>query len=124
MTGNSGKKFHKKKPGYYSTTQHRDPNTMDIDAMTIEERQKRLQDGACFICAEPGHFSNKCPNRKGKRSQDNRKPGRGSTPQNKGKGRMNPRDFKTHIREMVIDNFGADPAKLEDFMDMVEEEGF
>jgi hypothetical protein len=36
---------------------------------------------------------------------------------------MNPWDFKTHIREMVIDHFD-DPKELEEFMDYVKEKGF
>jgi hypothetical protein len=97
---------------------------MDVDAMTLKERKKRLRDGACFICTEPRHFSNVCPKRKTKRSPNDKrlKQAKSSTP-NKEKERMNPRDFKTHIREMVIENFD-NPEELEDFMDTVEQEGF
>jgi len=91
--------------------------------MTIEERKKRLRDSACFVCNKQGHFSNACPKRK-KRPQDNKKNGNGKThTPDKGKKKMNPHDFKTHICEMVIEIFN-DIKELESFMDMVEEEGF
>ena len=131
FNGNQGKKFQKRRPGYYqSSTQERDPNAMDVDAMTLEERKKRLRDGACFICAEPGHFSNVCPKRKNSRQQPQRqgqgqRQGNGQKRQEdrKGKNRMTKTDFRTHIRNMVIDNFDT-PDELEEFMDLVEEEGF
>jgi len=35
----------------------RDPNAMDVDRMTIEERQELMRKGACFICKEVGHIA-------------------------------------------------------------------
>ena len=125
MTGSTGNKYEKKKKGgyYHNKEKEKDHDAMEVDGMTIEERKKRLRDGACFICNEQGHFSNACPKRK-KKPQDNKRNGNGKThTPDKRKKRMNPRDFKTHIREMVIKNFD-DAKELESFMDMVEEEGF
>ncbi len=36
---------------------YRDPNTMDVDAINLspEERNKRMKQGQCFTCGEPGH---------------------------------------------------------------------
>jgi len=34
-----------------------DPNAMDVDAMTIEERSSLMKKGACFYLKEPGHIS-------------------------------------------------------------------
>jgi hypothetical protein len=45
---NDGKKTHKPK----------DPNAMDIDAMTLEERTALMKKGLCFICKKPGHRAN------------------------------------------------------------------
>ena len=41
----------------------KDPNAMDVDAMSIEERNKLMKKGACFRCKKPGHLSKDCPTR-------------------------------------------------------------
>ena len=108
---------------------------MVVDAISFDERQKRLKDGACFICAEKGHFSGQCPKRKEYREQraqwkpQRRPQGQGKPqgrPQGKpqGKGKMDPRTLRTHIRATIVDNIGDDPDQLHEFMDLVDEEGF
>jgi len=44
----------------------RDPNTMDVDAMTIEEQNDLMKKGACFFCKQPGHIATNCPKKKKK----------------------------------------------------------
>lgn len=46
------------------THEHRDPNAMDVDAMSIEKRNILMKRGACFICEETGHLARNCPKRK------------------------------------------------------------
>jgi Retrotransposon gag protein/Zinc knuckle len=41
----------------------KDPNTMDIDRMTIEERTHLMKEGKCFRCKLFGHLSRDCPNK-------------------------------------------------------------
>ena len=59
-----GRGFERKKPDNnrkkWMFTQ-KDPNTMDVDAMSIEERNKLMKKGACFRCKKPGHLSKDCP---------------------------------------------------------------
>ena len=38
-------------------SRERDPDAMDIDAMTTEKRAALMRKGACFICEEPGHMA-------------------------------------------------------------------
>ena len=38
----------------------KDPNTMDVDAISIEERNKLMKKEACFRCKKPGHRSKDC----------------------------------------------------------------
>ena len=40
-----------------------DPNTMDIDRLTTEERTALMKEGKCFKCRKQGHLSRDCPTR-------------------------------------------------------------
>ena len=40
-----------------------DPNAMDVDSMTVEERAELLRKGACFFCKQTGHMARTCPKR-------------------------------------------------------------
>ena len=42
----------------------RDPNAMDVDRLTIEERTKLMKEGRCFKCKKQGHLSRDCPGEK------------------------------------------------------------
>jgi hypothetical protein len=46
------------------TQEYKDPNAMDVDAMTTEKRTALMKKGACFICEEPGHMARNCPKKK------------------------------------------------------------
>ena len=41
----------------------RDPNAMDIDRLTTEERTLLMKEGKCFKCRKQGHLSRDCPPR-------------------------------------------------------------
>jgi Ty3 transposon capsid-like protein/Zinc knuckle len=41
----------------------KDPNAMDIDRMSIEERTRLMKEGKCFRCKLFGHLSRDCPNK-------------------------------------------------------------
>jgi hypothetical protein len=46
----------------------RDPNAMDVDAMSVERRDEMMKKGLCFGCGGQGHLSKNCPNKKAKPS--------------------------------------------------------
>jgi len=46
------------------TYEHKDPNAMDIDAMSTEKRTALMKKGACFNCEETGHLARNCPKKK------------------------------------------------------------
>ena len=45
----------------FSFLKQRDPNAMDIDRLTTEERTALMKEGKCFKCRKQGHLSRDCP---------------------------------------------------------------
>ena len=42
---------------FYFDVGKKDPNTMDIDVMSMEKQAALMRKGACFICEETGHLA-------------------------------------------------------------------
>jgi hypothetical protein len=42
----------------------KDPNAMDVDALTTEKRDEAMKKGLCFGCGKPGHLNRDCPDKK------------------------------------------------------------
>jgi hypothetical protein len=72
---------------YYFPQKERDPNAMDINRLTIEERNKLLKEGRCFMCRNMGHRANECP------EDDNDKERAKKVPKKK----MNKRELHAHV---------------------------
>jgi hypothetical protein len=47
----------------------KDPNAMDVDALTMEERGMLLRQGKCFCCKKTGHVAKYCPPEQGESSK-------------------------------------------------------
>jgi hypothetical protein len=50
---------------WWRTNERKDPNAMDVDALTIEERGMLLRQGKCFCCKKTGHMAKDCPPEQG-----------------------------------------------------------
>jgi hypothetical protein len=75
---------------FYFDHSQKDPNAMDVDAMTAQEREDIMKKGLCFGCKEPGHISRNCP----KKNQGRTPP---PPPQKKWKGK----ELHAHIKALV-----------------------
>jgi hypothetical protein len=108
-----GKKKEEKRR-FNFTRKERDPNAMDVDALSIERRDEMMKKGLCFKCEKPGHLSKDCP--------DNKKPSTSrSPPAYTPPKKMTPKELYTHIRSIT----GLmDENEKEEFYQEAEKEGF
>ena len=65
----------------------KDPNAMDMDRLTVEERAQLMKEGKCFRCKKPGH-----------RASEHDKDGNPPPTNNK---KWTGKDAATHIRALI-----------------------
>jgi hypothetical protein len=53
---------------WWRTNEKKDPNAMDVDALTIEKRGLLLRQEKCFRYKKPGHMAKDCPPEQGESS--------------------------------------------------------
>src|SRR5271155_5099657 len=84
----------------------KDPNAMDIDAMSIDKRTTLMKEGKCFNCEQAGHLAKDCLRKEKKQEQ---------------KKKMDGKQLYTHIRALYKD---MDEEEQEEFMKEAEQVGF
>jgi hypothetical protein len=84
---------------------------MDVDRLTIEERNQLMKEGSCFKCRNTGHRANECP----KEENDKKK---GKEVQKK---KMNGRELYAHVRALFKKMTEED---RDEFLKGAEEAGF
>jgi Retrotransposon gag protein/Zinc knuckle len=81
----------------FSFPEKKDPNAMDIDRLSIEERTCLMKEGKCFRCKLFGHLSRDCPNK-----------GQNTTPKWTGKSAA------AHIRTLIASMNEEEKKALEE----------
>jgi hypothetical protein len=89
----------------------RDPNVMDVDRLTVEERNKLMKEGRCFKCRNTEHRANKCP-----KSDNNKKKGK-EVPKKK----INGGELHAHVQALFKEMTEED---RDDFLKGAKEAGF
>ena len=102
--------------------QRRDPDVMDVDAVTTEKRGEWMKKGLCFNCNKPGHISRFCPDKR--RATSSTTTASTSSPLSYAPNppkRMNLKEFVAHIRSVTAQ---MEPEEKEEFLNEAEKEGF
>jgi hypothetical protein len=107
-TGGKDKTPQKK---YYFPQWEWDPNAMDVDRLTIEERNQLMKEGRCFKCRNTGHWANECPEEENDKKKGKEVP----------KKKINRRELHTHVRALFKEMTAED---RDEFLKGVEEAGF
>ena len=91
----------------------KDPNAMDIDALTLDKRTDYMKKGLCFGCGKPGHLNKDCP--------DKKKSTNYSPPSYSPQKKLGAKELYTHIRTLTAQ---LSEAEKEEFYQEAEKEGF
>jgi hypothetical protein len=114
QTTNTGRRFYRP-----NNQQTKDPNAMDVDALSIKQREEAMKKGACFGCGEIGHISRNCPKKQWYGGQGGNAGKAGQTGASKTwtKGK----ELLSHIHTLTA---GLAANEMEEFMKEAEETGF
>ena len=86
MLGRVPEKKEKDKPKKKWNFAKKDPNAMDVDSMTVEQRAEAMKKGLCFRCGKHGHLSKDCPDKKKK-----------DEPKKEEKKKWTSKELQTHV---------------------------
>ena len=120
-TGKTSEKT-KEEPRQKWNIRQRDPDMMDIDALSTDKRTDMMRKGPCFNCNKAGHISKFCPEkRKALTSTFTPTSPLSYSPSPTTSKKMNLKELVAHIRS-ITDKMG--PEEKEEFLDEAEKEGF
>ena len=99
-------------PRKFNFPPRQDPNTMDIDILTAEERSELMRKGTCFRCKAQGHLSRDCPN-KGKKIEPKK--------EEKKREWKRGKDLVAYVRAQMLE---SSETEKEDFYAAAASQGF
>src|ERR1700678_4236321 len=98
----------------------KDPNTMDIYSLSVDERNKLMEDRKCFICRQTGHMA-----KDHKKNNFSQKQWREQAPKyervENPKKKWEGNELYAHVRSMIAE---LDTDKKEKFWEGAEDLGF
>ena len=110
------------RPFQRNNVPQKDPNAMDVDALSIKAREEAMRKGACFGCGEIGHISRNCPKKRGYgQGGQGGNAGQPGQPGMPGKTWTKGKDLLAHIRSLTA---GLSAEEHEELMKGAEESGF
>ena len=95
---------------FYFDPGPKDPNAMDVDAMTTKERTKLMKKGLCFSCKKLGHLSQNCPNKTPRTSPPPLFP-----------QKMKGKELHTHVQSLLAQ---MEEDNVNEFFNDAKQEGF
>ena len=100
------KKDTKEEPKKHWNFPKKDPNAMDVDVMTMEQRTEAMKKGLCFGCGKHGHLNEDCPDKKGKKNKEKKEE----------KKKWTSKELQTHV-QVLFDTMDDEEKKKfeEDF---------
>ena len=82
----------------------KDPNAMDINTMTTEQRDEAMKKGLCFRCGKHGHLNKDCPDKKGKKPEEKKEE----------KKKWTSKELQTHVRALFDTMDDEEKKKFEE----------
>ena len=125
ISTNDGKK--REEPTRRWILPKRDPNAMDVDSITTEQREEMMKKGLCFKCGKPGHRSR--DHKEGEASTSTTKPPTYSstwktpnqTSNSSTSKKMSGKELFAHVRALTAQ---MEEGEKETFYEEAEKEGF
>ena len=105
------------RPFQRNNVPQKDPNAMDVDALSIKQREEALRTGACFKCGKIGHLARDQSFHPRYEGQG----GQGGNAGQPGKTWTKGKDLLAHIRSLTA---GLSAEEHEELMRGAEKSGF
>ena len=94
----------------------KDPDAMDVDALSTERWIEMMKKGLCFGCGKAGHLSRDCEEKKKKPTASPSSPPTYAPPK-----KMTPKELYTHVRSLTDQ---MDEDEKEQFYQEAKKKGF
>ena len=112
----------KEEPKRRWNIQRRDPDAMEVNALSMDKRNDMMRKGLCFNCNKAGHISKFCPEkRRASTSTFTPTSPPSYAPSPTMSKKMNPKELVAHIRSVTAQ---MGPEEKEEFLNEAEKEGF